>query len=855
MTLQHTYGANGAATLFPFSFAVDAASDVEVLIDAIEQTSGFVVRGAGGNDGGSVLFDAAPALGAVVTLRHRGRVSVSALDTASGHLADKLVAGAGITLTTTADSDGRQSLTVAAVEQTSDLYLKKDATPDEIAAFLVEYGVATNTLDNVAPETGRTRLEVLSEQDSDGRYVKKSPVGIEAEEFRAAYEVAKTDLSNVDPQTALDRIGAQAHDADLDWLSTNITPAGKALLDDADAAAQRTTLGVYSTIEVFTKAEANQLFADKTLSAIDPDTVRENLGLGSAALLDAGSGPGNVVVLDAAGQVPTALLPAASTGMEARLARLEYNLAVNTLRDQIDSGWSVLKMVDGVADEFEDTNGVDVNGPLPLSTHKLIINSVNATNGSTTFTDIATAKTVTGYGGIAHSTTKSLFGTSSIRFDGVDDYLSLADSDDWYFNTSDFTIETWFNLDGETSGPLINQIAGGAWSGYLLQTLASSDGTVTVYIDITNGSAWQVDTKSPAWATPGQWNHLAITRESGLVRCFLNGRMWYSKTVATYPDVAQPFTIGRTANGSSYFKGYVAEVAIEKGRAKYTKDFTPLLKAYNQTGSGQSANYSYDEALACFVSSPDHLINSVFSSFNGNNVNPNHTIMDRNVSLPNGYLLTKVRVGANGGSNSYGCKIKVFRENSATSFDMVFEHTFDYLYVSSGEFTVDLPIPFVIPAAGTYRIGIYTGTTGIAHWNSVSRALKPGDVTGAGVTDFTTDSGPCPVLYAYMHKAGDMILKSLPMSASASPTEIRGLILLEPKVAVTSADYELEVSIDNGATWITATLNDMGAFDQATRILTAVFNTSGTTGTNICWRFKTHNGKQQRLHGVWMQWR
>lgn len=267
MSLQHTYGANGAATLFPFSFAVGAASDVEVLIDAIEQTSGFVVRGAGGNDGGSVLFDAAPALGAMVTLRHRGRVSVSALDTASGHLADKLVAGTGVSLSVAADADGRQRLVVAAVEQTSDLYLKKDATPEEIAAFLVEYGVATNTLDNVAPEIGRTRLEVLSEQDSDDRYVKKSPVGTEAEEFRAAYEMAKTDLSNVDPQTALDRIGAQAHDADLDWLSTNITPAGKALLDDADAAAQRTTLGVYSTGEVFTKVEANQLFAIATPEA------------------------------------------------------------------------------------------------------------------------------------------------------------------------------------------------------------------------------------------------------------------------------------------------------------------------------------------------------------------------------------------------------------------------------------------------------------------------------------------------------------------------------------------------------------------------------------------------------------
>ncbi|OAN53903.1 hypothetical protein A6A04_13505 [Paramagnetospirillum marisnigri] len=35
----------------------------------------------------------------------------------------------------------------------------------------------------------------------------------------------------------------QAHDADLDWLSANLTAAGKALLDDADAAAQLLTLG------------------------------------------------------------------------------------------------------------------------------------------------------------------------------------------------------------------------------------------------------------------------------------------------------------------------------------------------------------------------------------------------------------------------------------------------------------------------------------------------------------------------------------------------------------------------------------------------------------------------------------
>ncbi|MBI5165302.1 MAG: hypothetical protein HY985_15530 [Magnetospirillum sp.] len=42
-----------------------------------------------------------------------------------------------------------------------------------------------------------------------------------------------------------------------------------------------------------------------------------------------------------------------------RLATLETNLAVTVLRDRIDSGGSVLKMVNGWADEFEDQSGID----------------------------------------------------------------------------------------------------------------------------------------------------------------------------------------------------------------------------------------------------------------------------------------------------------------------------------------------------------------------------------------------------------------------------------------------------------------------------------------------------------------
>ena len=54
----------------------------------------------------------------------------------------------------------------------------------------------------------------------------------------------------------------QAWDADLDWVATNITLAGRALLDDADAAAQRTTLGLGS---LATKSVVTSSDLDTTL--------------------------------------------------------------------------------------------------------------------------------------------------------------------------------------------------------------------------------------------------------------------------------------------------------------------------------------------------------------------------------------------------------------------------------------------------------------------------------------------------------------------------------------------------------------------------------------------------------------
>jgi hypothetical protein len=81
---------------------------------------------------------------------------------------------------------------------------------------------------------------------------------------------ARTLLDDVDAATALGTLGAQPADSDLTaiaaltsaadklayatgagtWALTAFTAAGRALVDDADAAAQRTTLSVYSQAEI-----------------------------------------------------------------------------------------------------------------------------------------------------------------------------------------------------------------------------------------------------------------------------------------------------------------------------------------------------------------------------------------------------------------------------------------------------------------------------------------------------------------------------------------------------------------------------------------------------------------------------
>ena len=67
-TPLNEYTANGATTVFAYTFEVPTEDDLTVYVDGVEQTSGFTVSGVGDGSGGAVTFTTAPADQSVVLL-------------------------------------------------------------------------------------------------------------------------------------------------------------------------------------------------------------------------------------------------------------------------------------------------------------------------------------------------------------------------------------------------------------------------------------------------------------------------------------------------------------------------------------------------------------------------------------------------------------------------------------------------------------------------------------------------------------------------------------------------------------------------------------------------------------------
>jgi hypothetical protein len=203
---------------------------------------------------------------------------------------------------------------------------------------------------------------------------------------------------------------------------------------------------------------------------------------------------------------------------------------------------------------------------------------MDGSNGSTTFTDSSSnALTITANGDAQISTAQSKFGGASGLFDGNADYITLAPAANLQFD-ADFTIEVWIYplssadmLIGSSSGDTNTQV---------FRINQVNVGTLSMFL---NGLS--VFGQVSAGITANQWQHLAIARNGSDTRIFVDGEQKGS-THTTWAGTFRMDKIGAFFFAGSlwstplFLNGYIDDLRITKGVARYTANFTPPTAAF-----------------------------------------------------------------------------------------------------------------------------------------------------------------------------------------------------------------------------------------------------------------------------------
>ncbi len=213
------------------------------------------------------------------------------------------------------------------------------------------------------------------------------------------------------------------------------------------------------------------------------------------------------------------------------------------------------------------------------------------TNGSTSTTDSSNRNNSITFNGNAQiSTAQSKFGGSSLLLDGAGDYLQVANQDYFDFGSNDFTIECWFYFDSsssETYNTLLDMGNGNAsGSGPFWTAVKKDSGTyyIGVALDTTTAGDWDVlNNLAIATLSASTWHHFAVSREGSNFKVFLNGTSVVTATGSSpMRDENSALQIGARGQNtaSHYFKGYIDDVRITNGVARYTSNFTPPTTAH-----------------------------------------------------------------------------------------------------------------------------------------------------------------------------------------------------------------------------------------------------------------------------------
>lgn len=197
---------------------------------------------------------------------------------------------------------------------------------------------------------------------------------------------------------------------------------------------------------------------------------------------------------------------------------------------------------------------------------------MDGSDGSTTFTDSSPeGHTVVANGDAKITTAQSRFGSASGAFNAsLSSYLSAPDDASLVFGTGDYTVEGFARFNSVNAFRRIFSTTTGAFAPECLIVRLTSTSRIFAYGGDGSGLT------STTVITTDAWYHIAVTREGSTLRLFVNGVLEASETITSDTTQALRFFGGYYTVGSAEFmSGWMDEVRVTKGVARYTADFTP----------------------------------------------------------------------------------------------------------------------------------------------------------------------------------------------------------------------------------------------------------------------------------------
>jgi hypothetical protein len=197
-------------------------------------------------------------------------------------------------------------------------------------------------------------------------------------------------------------------------------------------------------------------------------------------------------------------------------------------------------------------------------------------------------KTVTANGNAQISTAQSKFGGASALFDGTGDFLNAGINQDFNFGTGSFTVELWVYINSFNAGGACGLITSWIGTGSNLGFYLGLFNTNKLAFGWTTDGANVATISDSATFTTSQWVHCALVKNGNALGLYKNGTSVATGTVAGTGSIfwssTAPFYVGSnrdpSAGEAESLNGYIDDLRIAKGVARYTANFTPPAAAF-----------------------------------------------------------------------------------------------------------------------------------------------------------------------------------------------------------------------------------------------------------------------------------